>query len=598
MCGIAGLKRFTAPVTAADVATIQQYTVDLFHRGPDCAQVVPVGARTVLGSTRLRITDAHNPAADMPFVSLDGQRAIVFNGEIYNHRALRTELANYPYRTESDTETLLAAYEAWGHSLLDHIDGMFAFCIYDNVTESLFLAVDPLGQKPLYYAEPADTFRFASELTALLHDTGFTKTWNRDGISEILAQRFTVGGDTHISEINKLDAGCFLTVSARGTEKRRYFQLDLSTGLTDENEASYLLREAFRESIGSMADLEVSGGVFLSGGLDSSSVLAGLCERQVRLPTFSVGFEPIADQPTFSSAIAIDEFSFTEQLSSNFGLTNQRERLCPDRFFSSWDAWTGLMDEPLCFNETAAHLSLFNAVQGSARVIFSGSGADEMFDGYGFGAQLEHSGCTPDGIASSYFDLFNYSFGCDTAQLLVDTGTKDRVLKKLNAYIDPYTAQTDSTLQLVQALMVHARLPHSEFRQLDRASMAHSIEARLPFANRAFIQAAFAVDPALKAKQGISKYIFREAMRPLLPEYIYSRPKVPFAPIGELFFTEQFAVRLQELFADNSVLAALGVVDMDYVYGLASSADPAARPILSNLVLLNRVLERQSACVQ
>ena len=595
MCGVAGLRRFHSSVTHDDIDSVPAYVARLRHRGPDNQSVLTVDESTVLGSARLRITDAYNVHADMPLQSEDGSLVIVFNGEIYNHQTLRASLATYSFQTESDTETLLAAYKEWGPSCVDRLEGMFSFCIVDTVKQSLFLAVDPLGQKPLYYTMSEGCFRFASELSPLLEDPRYAYSWNSEAISELIAQRMIVGSDTHIREIQKLDAGCYLYLSSDGSGVPvRYFHLALQEDLVADGDAAIMLRSRFLESVGSMAPLEVPGAVFLSGGLDSSSVMAALVHMGAVLPTYTIGFEPIADRPTFSDAIVDNEFSYTTRLSQEYQTSNTRRLLSSLDFFHYWDAWTNLMDEPLCFNETAAHLALFEQAASSCKVVYGGAGADELFDGYGFGIDLAAREVPLSEIASNYYHSFNYSFGCNMELLLHDAGTASRTIAKLNSYVEPYASSTTSTVQGVQCLMAHARLPHSEFRQIDRASMHHSIEVRLPFANRSFLEAAFSFSPVLKTTQGLSKFVLRQAMEPLLPEYITTRPKVPFAPIGELFFTEACDQRLRELFSDDAVLPGLGVVDMDYVRTLYQSSDPSCRPVLVNLLLINRVLSRQA----
>jgi len=598
MCGIAGIMRFNAAAREEDLQAVTQYISVISHRGPDSQKVHSVGDNVILGSARLRITDAKNSNADMPLTSCDGLLSIVFNGEIYNHKELRSLLSSYQFQTMSDTETLLAGYREWGYQVLERIEGMFSLCIYDKLKNSLFLAVDPAGQKPLYYTIDEDRIGFASELPSLLTDRHFKFSWDKETISEILSQRFSVGHDTHIREIKKIDGGCCAVVTPNSFSLYRYFKVDLDESQIKDHEVSNYLKESFSRSLASMNSLEVSGGIFLSGGLDSSSILAGLRSTLAGLPTFTVGFEPIIDQPTFSSSIVNDEFEFTKRLAKDLGSVNNRYLMDPEIFFNYWDNWLSIMGEPLCFNETAAHLYLFSHASKYCRIIFCGSGADELFDGYGFGSLLQDEGVLPGKVASSYYDRFNYGFGFDFSRLICDSNTRERVIQKLNNYIQPYIGQTSSTLQLVQLLMLHARLPHSEFRQFDHASMQYSVETRLPYANRNFINSAFAFSPLLKHKGTRSKNILRESFTSILPEYILNRDKVPFAPIGQLFHTPQFNSRLQSIFKQNSLLVDLGIVDSIYLGELLASHDPLLRPALSRLAIVESVLQQQRKHVQ
>lgn len=564
MCGIAGfLNRGGRP---AELAPLRRMTERLAHRGPDGSGYFmdgPLG----LGHRRLSIIDV--AGGHQPLGNEDGRLQVVFNGEIYNYLDLREDLERRGHRfaTRSDTEVLVHLYEEVGGRLPEHLNGMFAFAIWDARARELFLARDRFGKKPIYYtsAAPELAFAFASELKALLEIDGLPRRVHRESVAGFLAFGYVPEPDAMIEGIQKLPAGCSLTVRADGAAAppRRYWQLNFEPGaeknLGESIEAlDRLALDAVRRRLMS----EVPLGAFLSGGVDSSAVVAYMSECKAAVRTFSIGFD----------VAQFDETSHARAVAGRYQ-TGHREQTVTPEIGAILPVFAEHFDEP--FGDASAIPTLFLArmTRESVTVALSGDGADEVFAGYRryrFGAAEErvrrllpgrHARALAGRLGDIYpkFDYLPRVFRAKTTlqNLALDLG---------GAYYSSMTIFRDAALQAIlapefrgqdprpgycrrfarfahlppleqmQAVDFETYLPGDILVKADRATMAYSLESRSPWLDYRIANLAARLPPGwlLKGMQG--KWIFKRMLERRLPRDILYRPKMGFVvPLAEWF---------------------------------------------------------------
>lgn len=600
MCGIAGVINFSKKIEDAESREIRDLLRLMKHRGPDHSGVVGIGDTVLLGSNRLCITDPTNSKANMPIFSNDGRLALIFNGEIYNHMELRRELSEYDFRTRCDTETVLAAYEKWGSGCLDRFEGMFAFCLYDIPRRLFLMPVDMAGQKPLYYYQDSDSLVFSSEIEPLIRNRTRRKSWDVDGLAESIVRRFTIGGDTHIKEIKKVPSGHALILADGQLRVNRYYTIPIGDQeRTDVERIAEELYEAFHASCRNTFNLEVPCGLLLSGGIDSTSVLAEAAVQGVPLHTYSIGFEPM-EGPNYEKTFGADEFGFSRPVARHFGSQHHEIRISQAEYFRYFRRWADSMGEPMCFNDAPALLRLFEEARLDCRVVLCGSGPDEMFDGYyhfngiTYGAHVENMAAhDPYMTPEHYFDVDTRLYGCDLSQLMPGRNARPRIVEKMRYDLEPYWQSVKSPQQLTQLTMLHGRQVAYEYTQLDRTSMLNSVEARIPYAERRMMAAAFNFHPKLKFHNNTEKWIQKQMLKNRVPDFIVERKKAAFPMPTQYFFAEEYENMLKPVMEEGSALLRTGLVDGTYLRQLWNSPDPNDRPVFSRIFMLNRLLENQ-----
>ncbi|MGH7769535.1 MAG: asparagine synthase (glutamine-hydrolyzing), partial [Candidatus Binatia bacterium] len=376
MCGIAGIVKFD-PYATVDEARVKRMRDALGHRGPDGAGLWsegPVG----LGHRRLAIVDVGG--GRQPMTNEDGAVWITYNGEIYNHAALRPDLEarGHRYRTRSDTETILHLYEEHGERAVEKLSGMFAFALWDRKQKKLLLARDRLGIKPLYYAVTGDELLFASEIKAILAADSIQPAFNEAILPEFLATRFVSGEETFFRGIRKLLPGRTLSWSRdAGLVERRYWRLPLASadddgGASFEEEAADV-RRALSNAVQSHLMSDVPLGLFLSGGLDSSG-LAALMAPMVQEPirTFSVGF----------AEAEANELGYARIVARAIGAEHREVVVSPEEFFNALPRLIWHEDEPIAFTSSVPLYFVSRLARDHVKVVLTGEGSDELFLGY------------------------------------------------------------------------------------------------------------------------------------------------------------------------------------------------------------------------
>lgn len=595
MCAIAGILQRSRPIDAAQHAEMAGLLHGMRHRGPDARGTHTPAGWVLLGANRLRITDARNPAADMPLVSADGQRTIVFNGEIYNHVSLRAELSDSSFRTASDTEVVLAAHQRWGRACLERLEGMFALAIHDAVTDQVLMACDPTGQKALYLWEGTDSLVFASEMEALVADPYRAKTFNRDGLAEYVAQRFILGSETHIRQVRKLEPGTWLAWSRARRSAGRFYQVprgDLDRA--DEAAICEDIRAAVVDGGRRVFDVEVPHGLLLSGGIDSAAVLVCARAAGLRPRTYSIGFSTEEAQRRASTSV-FDEFEHSRRLARELETEHTELALTASDYHEAVDRWIDSCGEPLASQEAPCLLLLFQRASADVRVVFCGSGPDELFDGYSYGQRL--AGCSRHELPERYAGMFHWAGDTDFTRLMPDHPALQQVADKLRRLLAPYADWPLDACHAVQLLHFHGRLGAYEFTQLDVTSMRCSVEARSPLANGALVRAAFDCASHTKHRHGSEKWIYKQALARLVPGDIAARRKQGFPIPAELWRSSSFAERAQILFEPGCQLTACGLIDAAYLKLLWESPDAATRNLFYRLYVAEQILRRQAVAL-
>jgi len=519
MCGIAAHFSFTGSASPLDLQLIA-------HRGPDATgEWTSAGGRFWLGNTRLAILDL-SPAGGQPMVDPATGNVIVMNGEIYNHRTLRTELGDAGWRGTSDTETLLLGYARWGRQLLDRLKGMFAFVIYDHARQELFVARDRLGIKPLYYTLDAAGFRLASEVKAL---TGSGSKIMPSSIAAYLRWGACPEDKLLYSDVHVVPAGHAMTIG--GSSKReiwRYWPARKkfeSAPADAARKIRSLLEAAVEEHL--LSDVPVAS--FLSGGIDSSIVTALAAQRLGRkLQTFTVGFD-LAEY---------DESAIALEVAQHFGTTHQRLQLTEDEVIDSVAAAVGHLDLP-SVDAINTYIVARAVAQRGVKVSLSGLGGDELFGGYPSFRdvpRLKWLGMLPRAwrklLDSRLADLPNDAGTFELTQwrrrFFTDAMLESIGLPNEGTRVECPVELPDDFARISWAELT-GYMRRMLLRDSDQMSMAVSLEVRVPFLDHELVEYSLGLPATEKKRYGGTKGLLVEACRDLLPGSVYERPKKGFA---------------------------------------------------------------------
>lgn len=521
MCGLTGEVRFDG--RRADLAAVERMADRLAARGPD-GQGTWARGPVALGHRRLKIIDLSDRGAQ-PMTDARGEEVTgVFNGCVYNHPELREELRRLGHRFEStsDTEVVLKAYQQWGTACVEHFLGMFAFALVEHRTGRVVLARDRLGIKPLYLARTPGRLRFASTLPALLAAGDVDTSLDPVAVHQYLSWHATVAAPrTVLNGVHKLPPATVRVVEPDGTHRdHRYWQPSYTrraeyAGMgADEWRDAVLdaLRTAVRRRM--VSDVEV--GVLLSGGLDSSLIVALLADEGLHdLMTFSVGFETEGGEKG-------DEFRYSDLVAREFD-TDHRQLMVPsDRVSMALDGAVAAMSEPMISHDVVAFYLLSEQVSKEVKVVQSGQGADEVFAGYHWYPKLAEVSREdePERYVATYFDRPH----TDLARVLrPDMLPSDDVS---GSFVRSHMAVPGAETALDAALRLdtHVMLVDDPVKRVDNMTMAWGLEARVPFLDHELVELAAACPPELKLADG-GKGVLKEAGRKLLPHEVVDRPK-------------------------------------------------------------------------
>ena len=595
MCGIAGFVDLA--VSASSGQTLRRMTGRIAHRGPDDSGFLE-DPPVFLGHRRLSIVDL-SPMGHQPMSNEDGTCDIVFNGEVFNHAAIRPALerAGHRYRSRSDTETILHAWEEYGPDCVSHFRGMFALAIWDRTRKTLFCARDRLGIKPFYYWHRGSLFAFASEIKALLEHPAISASLNQSVVSEYLAFGYTSGDETLFAGIRKLMPGHTLSVTF-GAGKPAIaispywdvpgpdVQNSSVAGLTTDEDWIRELRRRLEENIEMRLMSDVPLGMFLSGGVDSSAI-AALMTRMVsgQVKTFSVGY----------AEGAYSELSYARRVADTIGTSHHEVLVSMEDFFNALPQLVWHEDEPIAWPSSVALSFVSGLAAQHVKVVLTGEGSDELFGGYArynfysrnyaraeayksvpgpirsaircflatspllradLRRKAQHTilGRDPD-IRSLYLDNFYGAFSQDDLSNWLRSAERNGdVYANVLGYWGKAPAQdsllgrmlyTDQKTYLVELLM-----------KQDQMSMANSIESRVPLLDHTLVEFAAAIPDRLKLRGSEGKYIFKKAVEDVLPHDIVYRTKMGFPTPLKAWLMDERAKPVFDLIRDKGGLLA------------------------------------------
>ncbi len=517
MCGLFGALSNDSKAINPDHASSMSASVA--QRGPDDRGEFFDGP-VMLGHRRLSIIDL-SPAGHQPMQDASGRYSIVFNGTIYNYPELREILIarGYAFKSHSDTEVIINAYACWGDACVQRLHGMFAFAIWDRERRNLFLARDRMGIKPLYYAVSPTGFYFASNPQALLATGLFSTEIDPVGLHHQLSLHAVIPAPrTLIASIKKCRPAFFMNVSRDGgMSEERYWALSAKRPVQPMSAEDWI--EAIHESLMQavktrliIADVPV--GVLLSGGLDSSLLVALLADAgQHNISTFSIGFE---DQPEERG----NEFEFSDSVAARYA-TDHHKFLVPNaEVLTRLPEAINAMAEPMFGQDAVAFYLLSEQVAKSVKVVQSGQGADEVFAGYFWYSQMAAAdGSRLERFSNHYVDRDHDEF-CQT--VAEQYRGEDYTSTLIEEHLD--TDQADSFLDAVLRFDVTTLVVDDPVKRVDNMTMAWGLEARVPFLDHHLVELAASCPPEIKLKQQ-GKGLLKDIARGRIPDAVIDRPK-------------------------------------------------------------------------
>lgn len=517
MCGFSAEIRLDG--RAADAATVAAMAATMAPRGPDGTGVWAQGP-VAMGHRRLKIIDLTEHAAQ-PMVDAELGLTIAFNGCIYNYPELRRELSDAGYRffSHGDTEVLLKAYHHWGDAFVEHLQGMFAFCLAERDTGRVLLGRDRLGIKPLYLAEVPGALRAASTLPALLAGGGVSTDVDPIALQQYLTFHSVVPSPrTILAGVRRLAPATLLAVEPDGTRtETTYWQPRYERPAEERTDAEWTdaVLDVLRLAVERRLVADVPVGCLLSGGLDSSLIVGLLAEAgQHGLQTFSIGFESVGGHEG-------DEFRYSDIVAERFATDHHQLTIGSDQLLPALGRAIHAMSEPMVSHDVVAFYLLSEAVSQHVRVVQSGQGADEVFGGYHWYPPLLEA--TDDG-ASTYARAFFDRDHDGYRALVADDHLIDA--DEAWAWAAAHFARPGAATAVDRALRIDTEvmLVDDPVKRVDNMTMAWGLEARVPFLDHEVVELAASLPPGLKLAQD-GKGVLKEAARRVIPHEVIDRPK-------------------------------------------------------------------------
>jgi asparagine synthase (glutamine-hydrolysing) len=563
MCGICG--EFRIDGIQPDAGVLARMLARLEQRGPD-HEGRYFADNLALGHRRLSVIDL-SAASNQPWVDETLGLALVFNGAIYNYKELRAELQGmgFGFRSEGDTEVILKAYAAWGTAFAERLHGMFAIALWDRQKQQMVLVRDRFGIKPLYYSHSRDCLRFASTSQALLAAGGVDRSIDPVALHHHFTLHAVVPAPrTLLKGVRKLPPAHMMIVNGDGHDRVfPYWKLNAVPSVRPASEAEWL--EATRAALYKAVErrrviADVPVGVLLSGGLDSSLLVALLAEHGGSdLRTFSVGFE---DHPDESGS----EFEFSDQVVERYGTRHEKIHVPNEHVLERLPEVIDQMSEPMVGQDAVAFYLLSEQVSRHVKVVQSGQGADEVFGGYFWYPQMHQQlGEGAGRFAPFYFDRDHDEYlsmvsdgyaGPDYTSALVDNRLS--------------SAGADSYLNSVLHFDVTTLIVDDPVKRVDNMTMAWGLEARVPFLDHELVELVIGMPAEMKIRQQ-GKYPLKQIARGLIPDAIIDRPKAYF-PVPALKYVRGSFLEFMRDLLDSQACRERGLYQRHYVEHLL--ADP------------------------
>ncbi len=569
MCGINGIISLAGQPISNGANLLTKMNKLIEHRGPDDSGIWHNSENSIyFGHQRLSILDlssqGHQPMVD------EVGNVIVFNGEIYNFKELKEQLrSKYTFRSSTDTEVILALYREYGENLLEYLNGMFAFCLWDPKKRSCFLARDRIGIKPLYYVKKAGVFAFSSELRTLLALPWVDREIEPQSFYNYLTYNKVSAPETIFAGIKKFEPAHKYTLVINGREKyQSYWNIKWDTLNDNETTAQTEFLDVLESAVKYRMVSDVPVGAFLSGGVDSSAIVA-LASKYAGSPmtTFSVGFEGVD---------GFDERQFARQISNQFGTNHIEQVINSDDIKNLLPKLVDIFDEPLAdATSIPIHLISKLAKENDIKVILTGDGADELFFGYrnwfqytkfqSIYTRLEQlpralrlilkklaylmpaSKASTEiikraldkeefflGGAGGLKETIKRSILSSDFLGTIDFDARSNSISRLKAEFDLKASANKDLIRWMSYVGTREIIPNYYLYRADRLGMANSIELRVPFLDHNVVNYAFSIDSKLKTKNQIPKYIVKKSLESILPRDILYRKKQGFCvPLNE-----------------------------------------------------------------
>ncbi|GAB3228058.1 asparagine synthase (glutamine-hydrolyzing) [Hymenobacter seoulensis] len=604
MCGIAGFFNINSDLGEVD---LRKMTNCISHRGPN-ADGYFLDQSVGLGHRRLSILDL-SAAANQPMFSHDGRYVIIFNGEVYNFKEIASSL-NVEMNTTSDTEVILEAYIQLGVDFVHLLNGMFAIAIYDKENDSLEIFRDRLGVKPVYYFYDGIKFIFGSELKTILSIKSIRNdlTVDHEAVKLFLHLGYIPRPYSIYKEIRKMDSGSYIKISKKEFFQLPYWEIEKKISasvLSDYDEAKEELKKLLISSVGYRMIADVPFGTFLSGGIDSSLVTAiaqSLSSKPVK--SFSIGFESTKH----------DESQFAKAVAHELG-TNHHDFLVTHKEAIEVISSIGtIYDEPFADSSCVPTLMVSKLARQHVTMTLSGDGGDELFQGYGmytwadrmnasgFNLIRKPAAFVLDKMGSRYkrvAQLIDYpsmehirSHIFSQEQYMFSSLELDTLLRSdwnASAYLQekwPWPSGRLPTAAEEQALFdMQYYLQDDLLVKVDRATMRHSLEARVPLLDYRIVEFALNVSPQLKVKGGVTKYLLKEILYDYLPKRMFQRPKWGFSiPLGD-WLSNELHYLIDEYLSEDTIIK-VGVVSFHEVKKLVKRFDNGEKHLYNRIWLL------------
>ncbi len=595
MCGICGF-------TGDDKKILRSMTRTLQHRGPDAVGYYS-DLLVSLGHRRLSIIDL-SKAGKQPMSNEDGTVWITFNGEIYNYQEIKALLKKHTFVSKTDTEVLVHGYEEFGAKLISKLEGDFAFCIYDQLKKQLLLARDPLGVKPLYYFYDREHLIFASEMKAILAHPLYMRSLNKEALNQWLSMRYVPGEQTLFSGIKRMLPGHFgiFDLKTKTLSIEQYWDIEqkntLSKDHSTQSEHYYVrsVRKLFEESVKKRLMADVPLGVYLSGGIDSTSIVAMMHHLRKKegtpseIKTFSVGFE----EGTYANELPI------ARKTAELYETKHTEIFIKKDIVSYLPKIIAQLDEPLADPALLPVYQLSKQATKDVTVVLTGDGGDEVFAGYDqykfllWAKKLKHiplshkvsalmklvpqtlldhvykysskmgtesyhkidgmiAALKRDNPAKAYQELVSVFTEEQRKQLVTEQWFKPTAYHALN---NAYFKNNHAFLNQLLKYDIKLLLPDSYLVKTDGMTMAHGIEARVPLLDRSLVSFAYHLPWNMKYKSGVTKYVLKKALEPYVPKTLLAKKKQTFHVPIEAWF--KGALKETASLLDEKELKAMG----------------------------------------
>lgn len=607
MCGICGYiskKRITE-----EQLRIMNDT--MYHRGPDDSGVeIYAGADDyVIGfaQRRLSIMDL-SPLGHQPMHSENGRISVVYNGELYNYRELKEELSDYEFKSNCDTEALIAAYLKWGIDMVDHIHGMFAIAIYDRETSDVYLIRDRIGKKPLFYWVDGENLVFASELKPILKCPGFKPEIRKQVISRFLLQQYIAAPDSIFTDVYKLEAGSYIKFNAGNITKKKYWDIKEVYKEMSQNpvrsyaEAKEGLKERLKKSVASRMIADVPLGTFLSGGYDSSLVTAIAQEHSDRpVKTFCIGF----DVPRYNEA------EYAKEIAKHLGTDHTELYISEKEMFELVSSIPQYYDEPFADNSEIPTMLVSKLAKQDVTVALSGDGGDEFFCGYNIydnvrtaqlldvpGAMVHKLSGIKSGdgtlldkmpfrvkvvannrdpetktqLVSEGYIRAAHAFISGNEEMDIQMSAAQYLATDYNLGSNPqpvlYPVESlygVNNFQIRRMLLdMDTYLPEDILVKMDRASMKYSLEARCPIMDTDVMEYSFRIPHKYKYFKGDKKHILKDIAYDYIPKELLERPKTGFGVPMDEWLRGPLREQLLD-YSSTSFLSRQDIFDVNYV---------------------------------